>query len=200
MKVVFNKKIVIFLIVAFSIAFLYFGAKGTYTAYESIVNGKVGNKISQIHLKVNGEELESNDNVIVIDDVTWTSTHTRTGKLSPGSTGNFQFELDPTGSEVAILYEIELIDKTVDSTKMVTFQNVTCDRTLVRTSANVYSGIISLSDIQSSLKTHVTVYFAFLDDGDIEGIQEDNQVFDDFFEVHLHVLQYQGEELVAYTG
>ena len=202
MKVVFNRKFIIFIIIAFSVAFLYFGARGTYTAYESSVSGQVGNQISQIHLKINGEELTdgSFDGSILLEDVTWTSSHTREGKLSPGSTGNFQFEIDPTGSEVAILYQIEIIDKTVDSSKYVTINSVTSDRNLVRTDANIYSGIISLANINSSEKTHVTVYFTFEDDEDIEVDEEEEQTYEDFFEIHFSAFQYEGEELIPYTG
>jgi hypothetical protein len=203
MKVVFNRRTILYIIILCSIAFLYFGAKGTYTAYESFVNTEMSNRVAPIHLLINGEDLGSDtvlDNRIILDNITWTSTHTRPGKLSPGSTGSFQFELDPTGSEVAILYQIQFIDKEVDPDKIVTFQNVASDRTLVRTSIDTYSGIITLADIENGQKTHITVDFIYDDTEDIEGIREDNQVFEDFFEIHFTALQYQGEELIAYTG
>lgn len=203
MKELLKKKLFLIFLAIFGLLFLYFGAKATYTAYESNINGKTSNQVSQIHLLINGEDLGTDaelDNRILLDNVTWTSTHTRAGKMSPGSTGNFQFELDPTGSEVAILYEMKLVDKLVDSTKLLTFNNITSDRTLVRTAIDTYSGIISLSDIENGYKTHITVDFIFDDTEDIEGITENNQVYEDFFEIHFHALQYQGETLVPYTG
>ncbi len=203
MKELLKKKIFLIFLAIFGLLFLYFGARATYTAYESNITGKASAPVSQIHLLINGEDLGTDaelDNRILLDNVTWTSTHTRAGKMSPGSTGNFQFELDPTGSEVAILYEMRLVDKRVDSTKLLTFNSVTSDRTLVRTAIDTYSGIISLANIQNGEKTHITVSFVFDDTADIEGITEDNQVYEDFFEIHFHALQYQGETLVPYTG
>ena len=203
MKEVLKRKIILYIIILCSLAFLYFGAKGTYTAYESTVNANIGNHVAPIHIKINGEELGTDpalDNQILLDNVTWTSSHTREGKLSPGSTGSFQFEVDPTGSEVAILYQIQLIDKNVDPTKIITFTSITSDQTLVRTAVDTYSGIITLANIQANQKTHITVAFSYDDTEDVEGIVEDNQVFEDFFEINFTALQYQGETLVAYTG
>jgi len=203
MKEIFDKKLFLIFLAIFGIVFLYYGAKATYTAYESNVTGKTSNMVSQIHLRINGEELGTDDlldNRVILDNVTWTSTHTRQGKMSPGSTGNFQFELDPTGSEVAILYEMQLVDKVVDDTKILTFNNIVSDRTLVRTGVDTYSGIIPLSSIENGEKTHITVDFIFDDTEDMEGITEDNQVYEDFFEIRFHALQYQGEALVPYTG
>ena len=161
------------------------------------------NEVSEIHLKINGEELGVDadlDNRVILDNITWTNTHTREEKMSPGSTGDLLLELDPTGSEVAILYEIQFVDKAMDDDKILTFDNVTCNRTIVRTAEDTYSGIISLSDIQNGRKVNVDAHFFFDNTVDIEGFTEDNQVFEDFFEIHFKALQYQGETLVPYTG
>ncbi|MBR6137808.1 MAG: hypothetical protein IKQ06_06615 [Bacilli bacterium] len=203
MKNIFSRKTFLILMALCAIAFLYFGAKGTYTAYESIVHGTAHTDVSQIHLLINGNELGSQaviDNQIILDTITWTSTHTREGKISPGSTGYFTFELDPTGSEVAILYDIEFIDKVMDDDKIITFTNITSDRTLVRTDESTYSGIISLADIGNNQKTHITVSFEFDGDEDIIGDAIPNQVYEDLFEVNFHAVQYQGETLTPYTG
>ena len=203
MKDVLGKKIFLIIMGLVAIAFLYFTGKATYTAYESFVSGSVDNQVSQIHLSINGYEVGVDDivdNRIILDNITWTNTHTRTGKMSPGSTGTFQFELDPTGSEVAVLYELQFVDKVTDDDKILTFNSITSDQTLVRTDSDTYSGIITLSDIQSDVKTHITVSFLFDGDEDIEGYTTDNQIYEEFFEIHFHALQYQGETLVPYTG
>ena len=133
-------------------------------------------------------------------NVTWTNTHTRSLKLSPGSQGEFSFNLTATGSEVAILYEIQFVDKIIDGDKILTFQNVTSNRTLVRTSADTYSGIFSLEDIRNNASINVHVDFLFDASIDIEGYTEDTQIYEEFFEIYFHVMQYQGETLVPYTG
>lgn len=203
MKAVLNKKNFLILIAIFSMLFLYFCARATYTAYESNVLGSARTNVSGIHLTINGEELGTDallDNRIILDNITWTNTHTREGKMSPGSTGTFTFELDPTGSEVAILYEIQFVDKVMDDDKILTFNNITSDQNLVRTGVDTYSGIISLDDAEDSVKTHITVNFSFDGSDDIEGFDQDDQVYEDFFEINFHALQYRGEALVPYTG
>lgn len=202
MKVLFEKRTFLILLFLALLVFLYVGARGTYTAYESSVNGNVSNRISQIHLFVNGSELVSNqelDNRIILDNITWTSTHTRLGKMSPGSTGNFQFELAPTGSEVAVLYEMELIDKNVDDSKLLTFTSITSDQNLVRTGISTYSGVFTLSDIEAGRNANITLNFEFDNSEDIEGFTDDDQTYDDFFEINFHASQYQGEVLTPYT-
>lgn len=202
MKVIKNKNIILSIVILFCLACLYYGAKQTYTSYESSVDTNVSNNISQIHLRINGEEIGENtilDNRVILDNVTWISTHTREGKISPGSVGSFQFELDPTGSEVAILYELQFVDKVVDDDKILNFGNIVCDGTLVRTGVDTYSGIITLNQINNLQKVHINVGFTFDGNHDIEGFREDNQAYEEFFEINVKVYQYLGETLVPYT-
>lgn len=196
------KKIVVIIGLLICVIFLYFGAKGTYTSYETNTASRVENNISDIHLKINGEEVGTDavlDSSIILDNISWTNTHTREKKISPGSTGSFQFDLDPTGSEVAILYELQFVDKIIDEDKILTFDNITCDHTLIKTDKDIYSGIISLDDIDNNEVIHVNVNFYFDSSTDIEGYSTDNQVYEEFFEIHFHALQYKGEDLIPYS-
>ena len=198
-----ERRKIIIIIAVIILCFLYLGAKVTYTTYESFIEGRSTAKTAGIHLKINGTDVASSDsldNSIILDNITWTSTHTRPGKISPGSSGTIDLELDPTGSEVAVLYEFQFIDKLMDNDKLITFSNITCDHTLVQTAADTYSGILTLSDVNNGVKVNVSVDFTFDYLTDIEGITEDNQVLDDLFEIHFHALQYQGETLVPYSG
>ena len=183
---------------------LYLGAKATYTSYESQIEGNVANPVAGIHLKINGVDVVSNndgtlDNRVILDNTTWVSTHTREEKISPGSTGTIYLEVDPTGSDVAILYEFRFVDKKIDDDKLLTFGPISSDRTLTRTSEDTYTGVFTLSDITNNQKAHITASFFFDHLNDIEGITEDNQVLDDFFEIHFHAVQYRGEQIVEYV-
>ena len=204
MEDVKNRRHIIIMIVVLIACILYLGARVTYTTYESFIEGRSSTKTAGIHLKVNGVDLAESDTVldnnVILDNITWTNTHTREGKLSPGSSGTIDLELDPTGSEVAILYEFQFIDKLIDEDKLLNFGDIVCDHTLVKTSEDTYSGILTLNQAMSGEKVNLSVDFYFDYLTDIEGITEDNQVLDDFFEIHFHALQYQGETLVPYTG
>lgn len=185
------------------VCFLYLGLKGTYSSFESLISGFVSSKTAEIHLSINGESIiDSNDVLdgnLLLENVTWTSTHTRSGKISPGSRGTIQLELDPTGSEVAILYEFQFVDKTVNTNKLLTFENITSDGGIVRTAIDTYSGIISLADIEDGNTVNVSFDFYFDPTVDMEAITEDTGNMADFFEIHFHALQYQGETLVPYV-
>ena len=198
-----KKKISIILLVTVIGCFLYFGARSTYTSYESIIEGHVKNSVAGIHLTINGvDAVENNDgtldNRVILDNTTWVSTHTREEKISPGSSGTIELELDPSGSEVAILYEFRFVDKKIDNDKLLTFAEITSNDGIIRTSQDTYTGIITLSDIANDRTFHISAnfYFDYLED--IEGITENNQVLDDLFEIHFHAVQYQGETIQQY--
>ena len=200
-----SKKIIFLFLLIVSVCFLYLGSRSTYTAYESEIQGTANSRTAGIQLKINGFDVMSGDssldNRILLDNTTWVSTHTREEKISPGSSGTIDLELDPTGSDVAILYEFQFVDKVIDEDKLLNFGTITSDDTsFIRTGIDTYSGILPLADVLAGNTVTVSddFYFDYLTD--IEGITEDNQTFDDLFEIHFHALQYQGETLVPYTA
>lgn len=201
-----NKKMLTFIFIVMVIAcFLYLAAKATYTSFESSVEGNVSAPVAGIHLTINGVDVVSNsdgtlDNRVILDNTTWVSTHTREEKISPGSTGTIDLTLDPSGSEVAILYEFQFVDKRIDEDKLLTFTNVSSTDGLIQTGVDTYSGIITLNDINQDRTFHVSADFLFDYINDIEGITEDNQVLDDLFEIHFHAIQYNGETITEYVG
>ena len=200
-----KKTIGIFILVLLVGCFLYFRARTTYTSYESNVEGRVSTNVGEIHIKINGDDVVATndgtlDNRVILDNITWESTHTREGKISPGSTGTIDLEVDPSGSEVAILYEFRFVDQQIDEDKLLTFSNIVPAEGMIRTSADTYTGVITLDDIEEGKTYHVSTDFLFDYVTDIEGITEDNQILDDLFEIHFHAIQYEGETITPYTG
>ena len=200
-----NKKAA-FIFLFFAIGcFFYLSSKSTYTSYESNITGKVNANTAGIHLSINGFDVMNSgevlDNRIILENTTWESTHTREKKISPGSSGTIDLEVDPSSSDVAILYEFRFVDKVIDEEKLLNFGTIVSDDTsFVKTGVDTYTGLFTLDDINNGKKAniHVDFYFDYLND--IEGITEDNQVFDDLFEIHFHAIQYKGEEIVPYSG
>ena len=200
-----NKKITfIFLFLTIG-CFFYLISKSTYTSYESNTTGKVNAKTAGIHLSINGFDVMNSgevlDNRIILENTTWESTHTREKKISPGSSGTIDLEVDPSSSDVAILYEFQFVDKVIDEEKLLNFGDIVSDdSSFVRTGIDTYTGVFTLEDLNDEKKAniHVDFYFDYLND--IEGITEDNQVFDDLFEIHFHAIQYKGEEIIPYSG
>lgn len=198
-----KKKITLLSLLLLILCFLYLGGKSTYTAFESLIMGRVHTNTAQIQLKINGFDIMKNEELdmnVILNNITWESTHTREKKISPGSHGVIDLELDPTGSEVSILYEFQFVDKVIDEDKLINFGTITADHDLVKTGIDTYSGILTLTQVTEGDKVHLEVPFYFDYINDIEGITEDNQVLDDLFEIHFHAIQYRGEELIPYVG
>lgn len=200
-----NKKFLSIVAVILMICFLYFGSRGTFTAYESLIFGGSTIETSGIKVKLNGVDIANNSEILNSDffmnNIKWNSTHTREGKISPGSSGTFQIELDPTGSEVAILYEFSFVDKAVDDSKLLTFDDISVDDSeIVKTSIDTYSGVISLDDISNGKKVTFNIDFTFDNVDDIEGIEDGSDIYEDLFEINFKAIQYSGEELVPYIG
>lgn len=194
-----NKKFIIIFIIVFISCFLYLGAKSTYTAYKQEITGEVSNKIANFKLLINGQDARNSK--ILINDVITNSTHTRAGKLAPGTCGYFNINLDPSQSEVALLYKFEFIDRNVNKDKLIEFQQIKSDNSnIVKTGPQEYSGIITLADIKSSLKPLIRIDFCYPDEGEQEPISEDNLNLDDFFEIDFYTYQYLGEELIEYKN
>ena len=198
-----SKKYTIIFIVLLVICFLYLGASSTYTAYESLVDGNVKTPTAKFKLYINGISVTGDGTLsdqIIVDNVTWTSTHTRDEKISPGSYGTVYLELDPTQSDVAVMYSFQFIDKRIDDDKVLTFNNITADSGIVRTAKDTYSGIVTLDDINDGKKINISADFIFDYLNDIV-ITDDYEApsFEDLFEIHFHAVQYRGEELVPYT-
>lgn len=178
--------------------FLYLSNKITYTSYESKIGGSVKNDVARFKLLINGKDAASFDNVL-IEDVVWDSTNTREGKLSPGSCGFFELNLDPSESDVALLYKFSFVDHKVDEGKIIEFNKIESNNSkIVRTDNTEYSGIITLDDIKNGNKPKIRVDFCYPDIGEQEPFTEDNNNLDDFFTIDFSTYQYLGEELVEY--
>ncbi len=203
MKREFKKHTILIVVVISLLAFLYLNAKSTYTSYESNVQTKIESDIADFQLKINGYDVSGAGTLsdeILLDHFTWESTHTREGKISPGSRGICDLVLDPTGSEVAILFEFEFVGKDQDETKLLNFGSITSQYSIVQTGPSTYAGIIPKSAIENGDTVTITLEFYFDAEVDIEGIEVDEHQYDDLFEINFHAQQYLGETLVPYTG
>lgn len=199
-----KKKKVYFVVILVVACFIYLGAKATYTSYESNISGDVQTTIAGINLTINGHNVMNGhsaiNNQILLENITWNSTHTREGKISPGSYGTIELELDPAGSDVAIMYDFRYIDKTMDSSKLITFTNISStDDSVVRTAIDTYTGIITIDQIEDGETVTVSIDFEFDNDSDIEGFEEDLQTYNDLFDIYFHAIQYTGETVVEYV-
>ncbi len=193
------KKIIITCILL--ICFIFLVTRVTYSSYESNTSGDVTGNIAGWNIKIN-DVIVSNevDKVVDIDDVVWNSTHTRNGKLAPGSTGTFNIKLDFSGTDVAVRFDIEVVDKNVDSDKILTLTGIdTADVTLVKTGVSTYTGIVDVDDIDTTL-VNIALDLSWVNDDNVT--DDPSGEFDNsqFLDVNFKATQYGGETITAYTG
>ncbi len=179
----------------------YLHSKGTYTSYSSEVNGEADSKIAGWHIKIDKEEVTTvEEKNIQIKDISWEGTRVEDGKVAPGSVGKMNIEIDPTGTEVAIKYDLEVVDKKVDAKTILTVKNITqSDVELIRTGPNTYTSVLTLDMIDKGIKPVVQMDIEWENDDNVNDLEGNDFDLDSFFKINFSAVQYRGEEIVAYS-
>lgn len=149
-----NTRLKLLLLALISSLFVLTVIGKTYALLESKVNGQMsvnsGSWLIKINDKLISNELgkEFNLSDIIYDE---SNSNIEKGYFAPGKSGYFNIILDPTGTDVAIDYQI-IIDINEDnfpSNIKVNVENLTDDNEIVRDN-NIFSGLISLDDIKNN--------------------------------------------------
>ena len=192
--------VVVMVLVFGSLYYLY--SKGTYTAYETLTNGKITPNMAKWNISVDGFKVTSSDvQTIGLSNITWNSSNAVNGKALPGSTGTVKITIDPMDTDVAIKYTFEIVDKNVDDTKFLKVTNINDNgNNLIRVGENVYTGIFSLDDIKKQAKKELTFDVEWPLGEDIDPTSEEVNSSINFLVINFSVKQYKGEAIVPYSG
>lgn len=192
--------VVVMVLVFGSLYYLY--SKGTYTAYETLTNGKITPNMAKWNISVDGFKVTSSDvQTIGLSNITWNSSNAVNGKALPGSTGTAKAIIDPMDTDVAIKYTFEIIDKSVDDTKFLKVTNINDNgNNLIRVGENVYTGIFSLDDIKNKVKKELVLDVEWPLGEDIDPTSEEVNSSINFLVINFSVEQYKGEAIVPYSG
>lgn len=192
--------VVVMVLVFGSLYYLY--SKGTYTAYETLTNGKITPNMAKWNISVDGFKVTSSDvQTIGLSNITWNSSNAVNGKALPGSTGTVKITIDPLDTDVAIKYTFEIVDKNVDDTKFLKVTNINDNgNNLIRVGENVYTGIFSLDDIKKQTKKELTFDVEWPLGEDIDPTSEEVNSSINFLVINFSVEQYKGEAIVPYSG
>ena len=192
--------VVVMVLVFGSLYYLY--SKGTYTAYETLTNGKITPNMAKWNISVDGFKVTSSDvQTIGLFNITWNSSNAVNGKALPGSTGTVKITIDPLDTDVAIKYTFEIVDKNVDDTKFLKVTNINDNgNNLIRVGENVYTGIFSLDDIKKQAKKELTFDVEWPLGEDIDPTSEEVNSSINFLVINFSVEQYKGEAIVPYSG
>ena len=192
--------VVVMVLVFGSLYYLY--SKGTYTAYETLTNGKITPNMAKWNISVDGFKVTSSDvQTIGLSNITWNSSNAVNGKALPGSTGTVKITIDPLDTDVAIKYTFEIIDKSVDDTKFLKVTNINDNgNNLIRVGENVYTGIFSLDDIKNKVKKELVLDVEWPLGEDVDPTSEEVNSSINFLVINFSVEQYKGEAIVPYSG
>lgn len=182
------KKIVIISLLI--ICLLYLKSKVTYTSYESKVDATVNAKIAKWKILVNDTLITSDtQQEIKIDNINWTTNHTREGKTAPGSKGYLTLIIDPKTTEVAIDYELKIIDKKIDANKILTATYISTNNYDLIKNNDTYTATFPLSDIKSGKKEVITIFLEWIEESDTTEVPKEELTSDDFIEISFKAMQ-----------
>lgn len=194
-----NKKvliIIVLLIIIFII--LIYAILSTFATFRSEFTGDMKIDNATWKILVNSTDISSNAvKEFVIDDIEIDESQgVEPGKLAPGLKGNFNILIDPTETDVSIMYEIKFDTTDINATniRIDSVKETMAGNTLIKSDSNTYVGIISLDDIKNNLTNNIQVTLFWCDDGneDINIGSIPNHKIN--IPVQVKVSQYLGEE------
>ena len=156
-----------------------------YALYKDQLEGEYTNLLGVWAIKVNETDISSGDDNLTFnmteDNLTYLdSEHVKSQKMAPGTQAYFEIVIDPTNTDVSVLYtlNIKLDAVTTAKLKLVNVENyfqkpgeteqLTNDEVYTNNETNVHESIIPLARINDKYINHVRLYFEW------ENIEENN--------------------------
>lgn len=201
-----NKYLKIFLYVFIVVlCFGYLRYKSTYASYETNVKGNINPQIADWRILVNGVEATTSDDVLELDSGSfiWNcpSSGVRDQKVGPGCLGVMELDIDASSTEVAVLYEFDIKDKSVAPEKILKITDIQfSNNNFYKTDVSKYSGYLSLDDIKNNPQLNIRLEVVWEDVGDIVYDEEFFTNDDNYITIDFFAKQYLGEEIVPYNG
>lgn len=130
----------------------------TRSRYQSSATGSDTAKVAPWVVKVNDTDIVAN-NTFTADSITWAENeNVSDGYIAPGRVGTFEIVIDPSGSKVAMEYEVAIDDSALDSYSQISITSVKVGETVLTADADGnYTGTISLAEVEANTKKTITV-------------------------------------------
>lgn len=128
----------------------------TYALFETNASGVEDFDIGKWVIEVNGDDINTNQQIDLDDFTLSQTTHTADGYFAPGRTATYEIEIDASESDVSVEYEL-----TVDDTVLLDHPNISLSFTNLNTNtvinSNTCSGVISLTDNSRVVTLELTI-------------------------------------------
>ena len=204
-----NKKVIAFLVLLSIciLALLIYKLISIYAIFQSNVEAGVKFKNGVWNINVNGTKISTGIQTdFVIDKITIDEDeHTMPGKISPGLSGNFKIAINPENTNVSMRYDITLNQEELKngSVKINSVEETANGAKLIKTGENIYTGIITLDDIQKGIVHKIEMKVEWIDEEQNNKIDTElgtNKELRQFqIPITFRAIQYSGEEIIPVT-
>ncbi|MDO5393564.1 MAG: hypothetical protein Q4F33_03090 [Mycoplasmatota bacterium] len=135
----------------------------TYSRYLTASEGASTAKVAPWKIKVNDTNVVETKQ-FTGSEITWTQNdYVSDGYIAPNREGTFKIKIDPTGSKVAVDYEIQIDTADMASAnKNIRITSVDVDGTVITVSDGKYSGTITLDEVEANTVKNITVTFEWV--------------------------------------
>lgn len=197
-------KRIFYLLTLFGLCLIALIMTKTYALFETNGNAEITENIGKWQIKLNGADISKSittnftiNNFVYTDDL-----NVDNDVIAPGRSGYFDITVDPSGTDVAVRYDITIRLNANTYSGNISF-NIE-DRTngnAIKTNSDTYSGVISLADIKEEKTITLRVNISWLDEESHDA--DDTKLgitLNSGLEIPVTVIvsQYLGEVLIPY--
>lgn len=200
-----NLQKVLILVIMCILALLIYKIIDIYAVFHSEVEANVKLENGVWNITVNGTQITTGvETKFVVDQISTTENiHVKPGTLAPGLSGSFAMAINPEDTNVSVRYDITLNEEELGESnlKIKSIQEIENNYELIKTGENMYTGIMTLDQIQKGIIHKIQMEVEWVDDG--LNNESDTELGKDTeplqIPITVHVIQYLGEEIIPIT-
>lgn len=199
-------KTLLWLLVLLMAVFAIFKIADTYAIFETNASATVSQQTGKWVIKLNGTDISGGvvENFTINDFVYTENINVADNVIAPGRNGYFDIVVDPTGTDVAVRYDIkiDLVSGTFPDNISFAIQDLS-GQASIKTAVDTYSGVIGLTGIQAGQLVTLRVNITWNNDATNNHDASDTTLGKDktskiSIPVEVKVIQYLGEVITPY--
>lgn len=191
------------LVILFFILSIYLVAD-SYALFETNSSGEANSTIGKWVIKISDVLISDNqmEEFSVDNFVYETNDNIADGYIAPGRNGYFDIVLDPTGTDVAIRYDLSFDNEQTYGDNIKYSVTLLNGEETIKTGPNTYSGIVTLDQIEQNTKITLRINLTWESERNYDyndttlGMTEDAKIR---IPVGISVNQYLGETITPYA-
>lgn len=193
---------IIYILCAIMIFASIYEITDTYGLFESNKTQVVDSPIAKWNILINETNINESINFNIDNFQIDENTTVKSGKIAPGTTGYFDIVIDPSDTEVSFRYDLTIDNSELSSSFTIEQIEETNGFTIIRTSVNTYSNIITLADIKNGVKNNIRVHIKWQNNEENNDSDTEIGLNKEYFlniPITINVSQYFNETLEPYV-